>query len=110
MRGELSEKQIENLILSYLASQRILAWKNETVGIWNEARGAYMKKHSIHRKVGISDILGIYKGKFLAIEVKSKSGRLSDYQRIFLREVTENGGISIVARSIEDVERGLSEN
>lgn len=52
---------------------------------------------------GKSDILGIYKGKFLAIEVKRPSGRLSLDQELFLEEVKKHGGIAIIARSVEDL-------
>lgn len=56
---------------------------------------------------GISDILGVYNGRMLAIEVKAAGGRLSDYQKIFLDKVKANGGIVIVAYSIDDVIKGL---
>lgn len=108
MAGEFSEKQIENLILSYLSSRRILAFKVDNVGIFDQSKGIYRRKHSVHRKLGISDILGIYEGRPLAIEVKSKSGRLSPHQREFLNEFKAHGGISFVARSIEDVEEALA--
>ena len=69
-------------------------------------------------KLGVSDILGIYKGKFLAIEVKTPTtidedgdkrygGRLTENQKIFLQEIQEQGGIAIIARSVEDVEQAL---
>jgi len=56
---------------------------------------------------GIADIIGIYKKRFLAIEVKSPNGKLSKYQEIFLSQVRNNGGIAIVAYSIDDVIDGL---
>lgn len=110
MLGELSEKQIENLILSYLSSRRILAFKVDNVGIFDQSKGIYRRKNSIHRKLGIADILGIYEGRPFAIEVKSKSGRLSQHQREFLNEFKAHGGISIMARSIEDVEEALKQS
>ena len=56
---------------------------------------------------GIADILGIYNGQFLAIEVKAPKGRLSDYQKIFLDRVKAEGGIAITAYCIDDVINGL---
>jgi len=56
---------------------------------------------------GVSDILGFYKKRFLAIEVKSPNGRLSEHQKRFLAQVENNGGITIVAYSVEDVINGL---
>jgi len=56
---------------------------------------------------GIADILGIWEGRPLAIEVKTKKGRVTDHQRKFLDCVRRNGGIAFVARSIDDVIEGL---
>ena len=56
---------------------------------------------------GISDILGIYKGKFLAIEVKRPGGKLSYDQSLFLDVVERNGGIAFKAESTDDVMNGL---
>lgn len=65
------------------------------------------RKISHWYKKGVSDILGIYKGKFLAIEVKTPTGRASPFQKTFLKDVTDCGGIGFIARSIEDVEENL---
>ena len=52
---------------------------------------------------GISDILGIWEGKFLAIEVKTKIGRVSTHQVKFIDSVNDAGGLAFVARSVDDV-------
>ena len=52
---------------------------------------------------GISDILGIWEGRFLAIEIKTKTGRVSDHQKEFLRCINQFGGLGFVARSVDDV-------
>ena len=46
---------------------------------------------------------------FTAIEVKTLRGKLSKGQEIFLMQVTQAGGIAFIARSEDDVERGLGE-
>jgi hypothetical protein len=56
---------------------------------------------------GIADIIGIYRGKFLAIELKAPKGVLSDNQKVFLKRVLDEGGIAIVAKSLDDVIDGL---
>jgi penicillin-binding protein-related factor A (putative recombinase) len=98
---------VKNNILSWLKSQKVFCWPCDSVGIWDPVRKIYRKRHSQYHLKGISDILGIYKGKFLAIEVKSKTGRLSPEQVWFLAEVKAKGGIAFVARSIEDCETHL---
>jgi uncharacterized membrane protein len=56
---------------------------------------------------GLSDLIGQLKdGRFLAVECKREvGGRVSDVQQAFLDLVANNGGVSGVARSIEDAQR-----
>lgn len=52
---------------------------------------------------GSADIIGLVKGRFIAIEVKSPSGRQSINQSEFQRNIEKFGGIYILARTIDDV-------
>ena len=52
---------------------------------------------------GIPDIVGIWQGKPLFIEVKTRKGKLSEAQEIKIKEITRAGGIAFVARGIDDV-------
>lgn len=47
-------------------------------------------------------------GRILAIEVKSKYGKVSDDQQTFLDTVRTAGGLAFIARSVEDVEQELN--
>ena len=52
---------------------------------------------------GCSDIIGQMKdGRFLAIECKTKSGKMTDAQREFLLLVYCHRGVAGIARSVED--------
>jgi penicillin-binding protein-related factor A (putative recombinase) len=101
-----TEKILENQILEYLQSQGIWTFKVKTTGTFDPKTRGFRRTGKWYKK-GVSDILGIYKGKFLAIEVKIKGSYPAPNQRIFLQDVLNNGGISFVARSIEDVEQAL---
>jgi len=82
------EKQIENAIKRYLSSK----------GVW------YIKHHANKfTKVGVPDILACWEGKFLAIEVKTPVGKLTELQKYNLEAIQNAGGISLVARSLKDV-------
>ncbi len=107
---KLKEKDIENQILAWLWSKRIFAWKNQSVGVFDRKRNVYRKSTNPFHIKGASDILGVYNGRFLAIEVKSDSGKLSDNQKEFLERINSYGGIAFVARSVEDVESKLFNN
>jgi hypothetical protein len=59
-------------------------------------------------KKGSADILGcLPDGRFLAVECKSKGGRLSPEQSAFLEKVRGMGGLAIVARSFRELEAVL---
>lgn len=98
------EGLIKQAICQYLATRRdILFWVNATTGIYDPKRGIFRKNNSPYSRNGVSDILGIYQGRMLAIEVKSAVGKLTPEQREFLQEVSERGGIAFMARSVNDV-------
>ena len=100
------EKVIENAILDYLLMVDGLFFKIQNVGIYDPIRKTF-RKPSRHHKAGVSDILGVLRGRFIAIEVKTPTGRLSKSQAKFLDEVKANGGLALVARSVEDVDNYL---
>jgi penicillin-binding protein-related factor A (putative recombinase) len=107
MAVKVSEKTIERQIIMYLWSRRILCTKIDSTGIYDLKIGRFRKQFGQFKRLGVSDIIGIYKGRFLSIEVKSKDGRLSKDQKRWLSDVEAHGGIAIVARSVEDVEKVL---
>lgn len=102
-----TEKQIENAILDYLKLRRIFAWKNETTGIYDPKKKVFRKKKSKHHMTGQSDILGIFCGRFLAIEVKKRGGYATKEQKEFMANIRRGGGFAFVARSVDDAEREL---
>lgn len=102
------EKAIENQILHYLYKKNIFAWKNQSTGVFDPIKRIYRKSNNPFHIKGVSDILGILPdGRFLAIEVKSATGRASEEQKHFLWQINAKGGKAFLARSIEDVESEL---
>lgn len=53
---------------------------------------------------GVADIIGIYEGRPIAIEVKAPKGKVSKDQEVFLTNWHEAGGDLCIARSVKDVE------
>jgi hypothetical protein len=45
----------------------------------------------------------------MAVEVKAPDGRLSPEQREFLETVRDLGGLAVVAKSFQDIDRALRE-
>lgn len=101
------ENQIKRAICQWLAAKRAFFWVTDRVGIYDPTRKTFRSNRDPYRIKGVADILGSWKGRLLAIEVKTKTGRISQEQKQFLARVNESGGIGFVARSIDDVEREL---
>jgi hypothetical protein len=59
---------------------------------------------------GVSDIIGCYKGRMIAIELKSPKGTASPDQERFIQNVKDAGGIAFIAKSLDDVIDGLGLN
>ena len=51
---------------------------------------------------GMPDIIACYKGKFVAFEVKTETGKVSILQRVTIRRIQAAGGIAEVVRSVDD--------
>ena len=93
------EGMIKNLIMDYLNA--IPGCYARTVQLGSIGGRSNSSK-------GMADIIGSYKGWALAIEVKTAKGKLSSEQEAFLAAWrVRGGGISIVARCLEDVEQVL---
>lgn len=108
---DLKEKEIERIILDWLSTQPgCKAWKNKSMGTYDPVRGIYRANHSKYSEKGSSDILGIWQGKMLCIEVKSRRGTLRPEQKEFLAAMGSLGAITLVARSLLDVVDRLSES
>lgn len=57
-----------------------------------------------------SEMVGSRVAVFVAVEVKTPKGRATDEQKAFLDAVHNAGGIAVLARSVEDAERGCMTN
>jgi len=88
-----TEKEITKGIRHLLRSHGIFHYK-----AW---QGAMSEK-------GVSDIIGVLPGgRALAIEVKTRKGKLSEHQERFLERFRSAGGLAFVARSPGDVVKEL---
>ena len=106
MNGKKLEKHIQNEIINFLRTLDIFCWVNKTQGTYDPVKRVFRRNPAMMK--GVSDVLGIVGGRFLAIEVKTDVGRVSPEQRVFLARVSTEGGIAFVARSVQDVAVNLS--
>ena len=97
-----SEKGIEEAIRAYLRALGAFEIK-----VWTGGIALFDGRVARNNNKGAADILACWRGRFVAIEVKSKTGRVSPEQVAFLADVKRAGGIALVARSLDDVRRAL---
>jgi len=92
-----TEAEVQRDILSYLRRRGVLCARV------NAGRAGAVRL----APTGWSDIVGCYKGRFLAVEVKGPDGKLTPEQMAFLLRVRDEGGIAVVARDVMDVAKAL---
>ena len=102
-----SESLIQKSILEWLNYHSdVYAFRINVQGVpLHNGSGRF--RPSPHR--GIADIIASVKGTFLAIEVKSKTGKQSAYQKTFQEYVEKSGGHYIIARDLVTVMNKVEE-
>lgn len=116
--SKVSEADLQRQILEWLQLKRVFAWRSNTGAMVAESKG---KRRFVRFGMpGMADIMGMWmRSTFyqckcgetahfkhaipLAIEVKSAKGKLSLAQESFRDAVKLNGGLYILARSLDDV-------
>jgi hypothetical protein len=80
-----------------VSTGRVLLWRNST---------GFDAERKVHYGLGLggADLIGILKpsGRFFAMEVKTRRGKLSAEQRAWLAAVSGAGGFAAVVRSPEE--------
>jgi hypothetical protein len=102
----MKESDIQRLIMLALSEAGCLIWRNNT-GVLKNAAGIPIK---FGLCVGSSDLIGIAPGgRFLAVEIKTPTGKPTPEQTRFLEAVRARGGIAGIARSPADALALLTE-
>lgn len=100
MKIKRTESDIAKAALVWLNTRPgTFARKVHTTGIPNGKKGFRTNPNR-----GMSDIVGLVNGIFIAIEMKVGRGVVSPEQERFIKSVKDCRGVAGVARSIEDVE------
>lgn len=93
------EGAVVQACLEYLKLIGAYVWRNNTGALKDKT-----DRPVFFGKPGSADILGLLPGgRFIAVECKSKKGKLSEKQKDFLANVKRIGGLDVVARSVDDV-------
>lgn len=99
---KLKEKEVlESVIVG-----NILVALRQKGGFWFKTHG------NMFQMVGLPDIIGCYKGRFVGIEVKRpsrKTSGVSKIQKYIIGKILEAGGIAGVATSVPEAIKLLEE-
>ena len=110
--GEPSEAEILRAIIQLLHRHPRVAqcWRQNSGTFQERNRDGSTRYIRANTQKGMSDIMGILKdGRTLAIEVKSRTGRMRPGQEEFLQTIRQAGGVAGVCRSVEDAVRLLGD-
>lgn len=93
------------LMMLILARLMKLEADGAPIHVWRNNVGAAIDRTG--RKItfgepGASDILAVVRGRLVAVEVKSREGRVSGDQLAWCGKVVAAGGLYLVARCLED--------
>lgn len=111
-RPVIPESAILKQCLQWLAWNGVFCWRNNTTAHshdYTRKDGSRGKSFIRTGKPGSGDIIGMLprNGRFLAIECKSAKGTASELQNRFRGDVVKNGGVYVLARGIDDLEKEL---
>ena len=105
------EDTLQILTCNYLdkALPRDICWTAlEHAGQLTPYQGAVRKKKGV--RSGLPDLQFLYRGRSMAIELKTATGRQSENQKQYAAEFVASGGFYQVARSIAEVAEFLGRN
>lgn len=77
-----------------------IIWRNNT-GKFQDKTGRWVQ---FGLCVGSSDLIGIYKGRFLALEIKKPGGAVRPEQKQFIDMVNKAGGIGAIIYDADEIE------
>lgn len=102
----MTELQIQDAVRLVLGADRAGVWWRNNVGLATTDRGTKIKFGLFP---GSADLIGLFRGRFVAVELKTPEGRQSPEQRRWQGVVEDHGGIYTIIRSEDDARELLAE-
>lgn len=101
---KLTANQLTQYALKVLSYKGWHVWRQNQAAVFDPTKKVFRRGSSTP---GISDIIGFNRstGQFIAVEVKVGRDRLSPEQERFLSDVAKAGGVAVVVRSANDVDK-----
>lgn len=107
MKLKSKEIDIQKSILEWLSYQpNVFAFRTNNIGVPVKTNTGMMFRPSPVK--GLADIIACVRGHFVAFEVKSEKGKLSEHQKIFGDNVRESFGQYHCVKSLDEVIKVVS--
>ena len=87
-----------NIIRVINMTSQAVAYRINNVGIWDAAKGVHRAGNT---EKGLPDVIAVYKGRLVAIEVKAGRDKMSIHQEHRKFEILKAGGIYFEARTTD---------
>lgn len=102
----LTESQLQDAI-------RLELGRDPDLVLWRNNCGLAWMKNGAPVRFGVgspggADLIGVFRGRFVAVEIKTPTGRQSAEQRQFQQLVERKGGVYIILRTVEDARAWLA--
>ena len=97
-RASPSEGQIQKAVFQYLRTRNIPCWRMNVIGI-PKMDGTFRP----NSMAGFADILAMFQGTAVALEVKTNKGKQTEKQKEFQKEFERGGGSYHIVRNVEQV-------
>lgn len=99
------EKDIQREILEVLNFNHLFFWRSNNIPVFgrNNAGSKVFRSLPKFTPKGLPDIIIIYEGKFIGLEVKRPNARLSTEQTHFSTRCRENGAYYYKVTSVDEV-------
>lgn len=94
----MKESELQDLIRMALNHPDACFWRNN-IGV--AERNGHMIRFGVGGPGG-ADLIGIFRGRFVAIEIKTPTGRQSGEQKTFETLVTSKQGLYVILRSVDE--------
>lgn len=100
------ERDIQDRVRLILGADRACVFWRNNVGLAKTERGAKVRFGLFP---GSADLVGLFRGRFVAVELKTPVGRQSKEQRQWQGVVEDHGGIYVLVRSEDDARALLAD-
>lgn len=102
----MTESVLMDRIRLVLGREQAAVWWRNNTGVAQTGNG-YIVRYGLGN--GSADLVGLFRGHFVAVEIKTPTGRQSDDQRRWQSLVESKGGFYAIVRSEDDARALLAE-